>query len=522
MPGPWEKFQSSPSAEGPWKKFATPEADPKSVMADAAPETFLANAGDTFGVGTKVAAGMETLREYLANKKLPDSMGEAYDDYLRNKKYAKEAYSEANKENPKAAAGGTVANIAMSSALPLGNAANGASLLQKAKAGAKVGSAYGLLSSDIDEGDLKDAALKTGVGGLVGGAVPVFVEGAGKIKPGFQKLSGAMKKKAEALAENATGATRVQSEKFADNAGRELLDRKLVRFGDAPKDIAKRADALMSASESSIDDVLSNLDKNGVTVSKDQLAADLVGRISKLKGDESQAGVVKKLEGILERVMAGDSQRPLSQVEAVKRGFQKQANYAKPNTTQANKITANVYREAVEDVAKNANPDLAAKFTDAKKTYGLVAPIQEAAEKRASQLAQHPILGLNDVATGVTSTAVGGPLATIPGMVARRVAAPRISSSAAVTLDKAGSLAGKISEKIPNLSGDQISNVATRSAIPVSSKMEIPAALQKVAGTPYEAPLQAAAERGDNSFAATYYMMSQKDPEFRKRMEGNE
>jgi len=54
---------------------------------------------------------------------------------------------------------------------------------------------------------------------------------------------------------------------------------------------------------------------------------------------------------------------------------------------------------------------------------------------------------------------------------------------------------------------------------PQSQQIDRQRTLQKIAGTPYEAPLRAAAERGENSFAATYYLMSQQDPEFRMKME---
>lgn len=48
------------------------------------------------------------------------------------------------------------------------------------------------------------------------------------------------------------------------------------------------------------------------------------------------------------------------------------------------------------------------------------------------------------------------------------------------------------------------------------------AVLPKVHGSKYEEPLRQAAQRGDNSFGATYYLLSQSDPEFRAMMEREE
>jgi hypothetical protein len=53
-----------------------------------------------------------------------------------------------------------------------------------------------------------------------------------KFFAGAEKVPGNLQDSAENLAENATGATRVQAEKFRPGSGRELLDIKIVSFGD--------------------------------------------------------------------------------------------------------------------------------------------------------------------------------------------------------------------------------------------------------------------------------------------------
>ena len=47
------------------------------------------------------------------------------------------------------------------------------------------------------------------------------------------------------------------------------------------------------------------------------------------------------------------------------------------------------------------------------------------------------------------------------------------------------------------------------------------ALLGKVQGTKFAEPLMAAAKRGDDSFASTYYIMSQSDPDFRSLLDSD-
>ncbi len=268
-------------------------------------------------------------------------------------------------------------------------------------------------------------------GGQIAGkaiqAVPKIVSGAGNY----------LKNSAEKLAENATGATRVQAEKFADGAGRELLDRGIVKFGDSAEQIAARSAKEIKAAEQGIDSSLKALDDAGAKVDVNTVVSNLESKIAQLKKDPSQADIVKKLEGIvLDITGTGESSITLNAAEKTKRGFNKMAkNWMNPEQGEAGKAAYLAYRDAVEESAKAADPAIAKTFTNSKKTFGLMAPIEEAASKRAAQLNQSPIGGFLDVTSGL----VGGGVAGIPGAVAaatgRRFVAPRISSSMAVAAD---------------------------------------------------------------------------------------
>lgn len=335
---------------------------------------------------------------------------------------------------------------------------------------------------------------------------------------------------AEDLAVNATGATGRQAEKFRDGAGRELLDRGLIKFGDNAENIANRTAAEMDKATGVIDSSLKKLDAKGVTASADNVVARLDQKIAQLRSDPSQSDVVRKLEGIVEDIIqTGNSNIPISQAEVTKRGFNKMAgNWQDPIKGQAGKEAYLGYMDEVERAANAAEPAIAGQFKEAKDTFGLLRPIQEAAERRASTLNQSPFGGLGDIA----SEAV-----TPGGSVLRRLASPRISSSTAVTLDKISK--GLLSSpQMSNLQktnptgfnnlvqilgarAPQVEQTLPRAADRDSASFDKDSILQKTQGSKYQQVLQNAAQKGDQSLSAAHFVLSQRDPEYRKVMEGN-
>jgi len=371
------------------------------------------------------------------------------------------------------------------------------------------------------------------------------------------KTGQAFKAGAEKLAENATGATGAQAAKFNDNAGRELLDRGLVKFGDNASDIAGRVNKSMDAAHYEIDNVLKTLDENGVNISSGNVVTNIQKKIAELSRNPSKAGVVQKLEKIVEDIYQSstlESKVPISVGEETKRGFNKMAgNWMDPEAGEAGKTAYQAYRGEVEQTANKVAPELAKKFEEAKKTYGLLAPIEEAATKRANTLNQSPFGGLLDVAAaGAGGGVVGGPMGVPVGIgaaIGRKVLTPRISSSTAVTLDK-------ISKSLMN--SPQMKEIAQKSpdvfqtmVYQLEKKLNFGGAeLPKAAGQPQESDkmqgenqqkpganldknmilrrsqnskygkiLQNAADRGDDAFSAAHFVLSQRDEGYRKQLE---
>lgn len=294
--------------------------------------------------------------------------------------------------------------------------------------------------------NLKDGAMMDMGGQALGAGVGKAADALADTKLGkfasdkAEKAALWLKSKAENTAVNATGATGKQIANFEPDAGRQLLDRKLVRAGDSQGNIADRVSGAMDSANGQIDNALIGLDQKGVKVDRNDIYNTVRDKINALKGDESQADVAKALEEELNSVItAADhsgTEVGISKAEQIKRGYNRKAgDWANPDKSQAGKEMYQTYRGAVEDAAQAADPAAANAFKEGKSTYGLLAPIQEAAERRAATQGQSPWGGLGDMVAAIKGSLLGGPAGGIAAVGGRRVIAPRLASTAAVTLD---------------------------------------------------------------------------------------
>ena len=342
-------------------------------------------------------------------------------------------------ENPKISGaanlvGGVVSPI--NKVLPSGNLV---------ASGAMLGGLNSAGSSDSDTlgGLAKDTAIGTAGGAVLGKVLPAVVS---KVSPviqtGAQKISGKLGDLAEQFAVNSTGATGLQASKFEDGAGRELLDRGIVKFGDNQAKIAGRASDAVDQANKQIDQSLTKLDAGGVKVDGNAIYNTIKDKITSMKGDPSKADIVKNLEGELDNLLSstdakGSAEFGMKEAEDIKRGYNRKAgNWADPEKSAAGKEMYQTYRGAVEDAAQKADPTTAAAFQEGKKSYGLLAPIQEAAERRASTTGQSPVGGLADSTAAIGGFIKGGPVGAVVAPIGRRLLAPRTASSLAVVSDQ--------------------------------------------------------------------------------------
>lgn len=474
-------------ADSDWEDI--PKQD--SEWEDIAPPSTLEATGRGIVQGASMGFSDEATGagEAAWNKLTGDEQG-FLDLYRKHRDESRTKNKAAQEAHPYAYGAGNVGG-AIATALPAGAAAAGV------KGAAVIGALSGLGGSEADltKGDVVPAAVDTAAGAGVGAATAGLLNKVGGTTAAAGGVGPALKEEAGKFAEGATGATRNQLERFRPGAGKELLKRGIVKFFDSPGKIAQRAAEEMERSGAGIGEVLKNLDEQGVQVSRDELVKGVKQKIIELSKDESQSGVVRKLENILESIENSPKSRPISEVEGVKRGFQKQSNYAKPLSTQANKTAASVYGDTVEANALAHSPELAEKFVGDKQTYGLLAPVQEAAERRSLQLQQHPVGGFLDTVSTAGGYAMGGKPGALAAPVARRVLGPRVNSSLAVILDKSGNGINKVMETLN-------ASPKGKSLVPIFQK---------------------ALQRGRGNFAATYFLLNQTEPSFRQLMnEGEE
>lgn len=438
MGRPWEEFQITGEAvqAKPWEAFQGVDMpEQHSALASAGMHAIqgatggfsdeLQGLGEAAGrvVGVKGAGGpmkdmgiatptmdWETLR----------------DAYRAARDHERKALAEESNQHPIISGASDIAGSVVS---PINKIAKGLSL---AKGGAALGAINGLGRSNAEDagGMAKDTAIGTGLG-FAGGKVADYLGGAPE----------ALKDSAEKLAVNATGATGRQSAEFADNAGRELLDRGIVKFGDNQAKIAERAARAVQDSEGQIDSALSRLDEKGITVDGNALKEKLLARAKDLAKDQSASDIRKGLEseiGNIESAMKakGTPNYGMQELESIKRGYGRKAgNWGDPEAGQVGKELYGLHRQAVEDAATAADPSIANAFKEGKESYGLLAPIEEAAERRALTTQQSPHGGLLDMATAGAGMAAAGPLGAVAPS-ARRVIAPRLASSGAVAADR--------------------------------------------------------------------------------------
>lgn len=440
--------------------------------------------GATAGFGDEISGAMGAAGDLLLGNTDLENIGDSYREY-------RDAF---RKDNTRA----KEANPYTYGASGIVGAAVGPGKLVKgAKSATALGGLTGLGLSEAD--NLQDAAIDTATGAglaLAGQQIgekviaPVMKGAGDRTAKVFDYLSKKFGRRAERMAEKATGATAAQAEKFGEGSGRQLLDRGLVKAFNSPDDVAVKAAKLLRESGEEIGVSLEQLEAGGAAkIPKADIINKLSERLQAFKADPSKAGVARKLERLIADFSddAVPDELGLTAAENIKRGYQNQANYNKPLTTQAQKEAASTVRKTVEDTALASDPALAQKFTDAKQTYGLIAPIKEAASRRGMQLKQSPIGGLLDTTTAIGGAMSGEPVTAVAATVGRRLLAPRAASTAAVGLDTIS----KALQSAPQTFGK------------------------------FAPQLQQAAQRGQAALAATHFLLSQQEQDYRSMVEEN-
>jgi hypothetical protein len=292
---------------------------------------------------------------------------------------------------------------------------------------------------------------------------------------------------AERLAVKATGATGKQASEYADDAGRYLLDNKYVQAFDSPTAISTKLDAGLQAAGSKIGSSIDEMAGAGVTVDLPTIITKLQTQADELMQTPGNEQLVSQILKQVDNLKArGSSSLPINVAEQAKRNYQGTVNYFSPEVDKKGATyLADAFKTEVENAAQNTTPELASKFIQAKKDYGMLAPMADAASKRVNTLNQNPIGGFNDLASGTSGAVMGGLPGMVTSMLGRRLITPRVTSTVAVGMDK-------------------ISNLLRSS----------PEAFGKFAK-----PLMDAQARGASGLASTHFLLQNTNPEYRKTLE---
>lgn len=195
MAGPWEKYADKPKATGgaaPWEKYAA--AEPETSAGDAA--LIGVQKGASFGTRPAISGAGAAVGSFIGRmganvpgegllERLKASASMAGEAFSEQRENAITEQAKASIDQPGASIGGELAGAVLTAPFTAVRGLKGAALLGAA---AGAGQAIG------ESNDIGDAALKVGVGGITGLAVPIALGMGGKaIKYGAGKIASGSK-----------------------------------------------------------------------------------------------------------------------------------------------------------------------------------------------------------------------------------------------------------------------------------------------------------------------------------------
>lgn len=226
------------------------------------------------------------------------------------------------------------------------------------------------------------------------------------------------------------------------------------------------------------------------------------------------------------------STMPLGASEAEKTGYANKVNYRPGfNATEndANGIVAGAYRQAGEGAAAGVgDPALSAEFLANKEAYGAIKPIADSTGKRAVALAQkqgpnmHALgsMGLGGLAGGEEGYRHGGVLGGLAGAAAGAAIGARAPSSIAAGADALSKFIASTPSLAPQALGaaTQVAGREIATQPPSADKLSDIVQRSPQSLGQWAPALQAAAQRGPTSLAATSAVLQQTDSAYRAHM----
>jgi hypothetical protein len=510
-----------------WGRDSTPveDATPAKAKPPGGAESFLRGAeqGATLGFADELGGGLQGGMQWLANKMPEGSLRWAgIENYKGGETAPSETYRAARDENreryqaaadasPTAYGAGGLAGGVLSSVLVPG-AAGVRTAAGAAKAGALYGAGAGLGGSEADllEGDVGGALLDTGLSAGIGAGAGA---GVALARPVASWASRAIRPRVEDFAARraikATGAIQSdikgESERRLLDIGRQLLDTGVVTRGVSKQDLARRATDIKKGAGAVIGDVLEKADASGTRFDW----GAVLSKMDAAMKDLGQAGR-EALKGDIRRFVYGASrvaQKNGGFVEAnkLKSVLQDSTNFKADPKLKTNflKRLGGILNEEIESqMSGKLGGQLASEFQAAKRLYGAMKVAGKGAKRGLERELGHRFLSPTDqIASGI-----GGVGGAVYGL-SRGDDAGGIATKAA-----AGAAAG-FGHKWLRQKGSSYAAATAKSA---SNALRDVVRTRASSLGKYGTALARALQAGDDKFAVTDYVLSQRDPEYRE------
>ena len=395
--------------------------------------------GGTLGFSDEATGGIEALVDAIKKGDV-SNIGE---DYTKHIEESRQANAAAEKANPITYKSGDLLGM-IAPFLVSGGAGAGVKGAALVGGGLSAANSLGKSENQTPEDATKNALISGAVGAGTGAAAEAVAPEISSL------LSKYLRGGAEKLAVKATGATAAQAKKFAPEAGAELLDKGFIQPLSTSTGLVERLTKAAEESGTTLNQTLADLSAQGGKVNKTDIVKSLEDKIAELGSNPGEADVVKKLSSMKEDIIAspGDSVS-LTDAEAIKRSFGKNiSNWMDPEKASAAKTVYGAYKNAVEDSATQMNPEVANQFLQAKKDYGLIAPLKDATENTALKSQQSPFGGFSDTADLVSASTLGGGngVATAGLLAAKKAVLPMAAQTLAYGANTASGVMSSLGE----------------------------------------------------------------------------
>ena len=454
-------------------------------------------------------------------------------------------------ENPISSGVGTLAGAVVSPANKI--LGGGGAIID----GALLGGANALGHSEADSvgGMLADTALGVGAGGILGygaqAAAPLLAKGAEKISTGSRNL-------AKSMATRALGAERSTVKKLGsegvDEIGGYALDNGLLSSFGSADDMLARNEAVISKAGDARRAAYDAIDDQGASTFNPFTAAtkvedEVVGGLNRSFDDTQE--LIGALDPHLSNILSrGENNIPMREAQALIESLGKKAKFDTSRNNLGNDVAVNAYhalRKAVNEAAgegadavgiaglretiEGANKTMSSGFKD----KGLL-------DNKFAREQGNKLLGLTDTIAATEAVATAGGPVGMAVLGAKKGLERFGSQNAALGLDSISKFLQKspqmmkAAQENPEAFQAMVSRLGANAGPEASAAMSLPRSaeqndaaenfrptdkeqvLNRVRGSKYEQALQSAAQKGDASYNAAYFVLRSRDPDFRKQI----